>query len=207
MTQKTEPKKPRSLRDEHADATRRKIIANAHKSFVEKGFEGTSLDDIAENTRVTKGAIYHHFKNKRELFESCYEAQINRITQSVLSVGQDDNLWLDTIKKFDLFLTYVVDNAHDCIPLTLATTVLGYERWKELDCKYTMGIILESVENLLSEKLIKEYPPELLAESIHSLLVNAALQLVTSKNSDVDRRVVLSLIEDFLTGIKVGNDE
>src|SRR5436309_1603747 len=61
------------LREEHAEATRKALLGAARRLFARKGFADTSLDEVAEVARVTKGAVYHHFKNKRELFRSVYE--------------------------------------------------------------------------------------------------------------------------------------
>nr|MBA2542420.1 TetR family transcriptional regulator [Deltaproteobacteria bacterium] len=63
----------KQLRSEHADATRAKIVEVARSLFAARGYEAVSLDEIAAAARVTKGAIYHHFANKRDLFRVVYE--------------------------------------------------------------------------------------------------------------------------------------
>jgi len=47
--------------------TRDKIIIAAFEEMYEKGFQAASLSNILKNTGLTKGALYHHFKNKKEL--------------------------------------------------------------------------------------------------------------------------------------------
>ncbi|MBA2852805.1 AcrR family transcriptional regulator [Methanococcus maripaludis] len=49
-------------------STKEKIVQNAAKLFLTKGYKQTSLNEIAEKTGITKGGIYHHFKDKNELF-------------------------------------------------------------------------------------------------------------------------------------------
>ena len=58
----------KSRRAENAEATREALVDEAAKLFVRQGFNGTSLDDIAAKARVTKGALYLHFKNKADLY-------------------------------------------------------------------------------------------------------------------------------------------
>src|SRR5260370_30496073 len=56
------------LRSQHAAATRRAVLAAARSLFGRKGYAQTSVDEIADAARVTKGAVYHHFAGKEALF-------------------------------------------------------------------------------------------------------------------------------------------
>src|SRR5262249_6860419 len=60
--------KPR--REEHTEATRAALLEAAARAFATQGFAGTSVEDIARGARLTKGALYHHFKDKTALFEA-----------------------------------------------------------------------------------------------------------------------------------------
>ena len=53
--------------------TRRRIVEAAAEVFVSKGFEGSSIADLARATQLTKGAIYHHFDSKGDLFFAVIE--------------------------------------------------------------------------------------------------------------------------------------
>lgn len=63
----------KSLRQEHAEATRAAILAAARSSFAEHGYAAASVDQVAASARVTKGAVYHHFSSKRGLMLAVYE--------------------------------------------------------------------------------------------------------------------------------------
>src|ERR1035441_1209865 len=58
------------LRSQHAEATRRAVLAAARSLFGKKGYAQTSVDEIADAARVTKGAVYHHFAGKEALFRA-----------------------------------------------------------------------------------------------------------------------------------------
>jgi AcrR family transcriptional regulator len=60
----------RLTREESKARTRQQVLDAAHKLFRRKGFAGTSLDEIAEEAGLTKGAVYSNFANKEELFLS-----------------------------------------------------------------------------------------------------------------------------------------
>ena len=65
---RAQPRVKRATRAEAAAATRRRILESARRLFLRDGFGATSLDRIAEEAGLTKGAIYGHFRNKAELF-------------------------------------------------------------------------------------------------------------------------------------------
>src|SRR2546429_4647260 len=60
----------RTRREEYSEATKRALLDAATSLFATRGFRETSLDEVAERCRVTKGAVYHHFSSKQALFEA-----------------------------------------------------------------------------------------------------------------------------------------
>src|SRR5215467_1105835 len=82
------------LRSQHAEATRRAVLAAARSLFGRNGYARTSVDEIADAARVTKGAVYHHFANKQALFRAVYaqtgaDAQDRVIQAGGLGAGAD----------------------------------------------------------------------------------------------------------------------
>ena len=63
----------KSLRDAHSADTRHALIRAARRSFNQRGYAATSLDDVCRLARLTKGALYHHFDNKEDLFRAVLE--------------------------------------------------------------------------------------------------------------------------------------
>jgi AcrR family transcriptional regulator len=64
----------------------------AESLFAERGFDGTSLRDIAQQVGTTKALVYHYFRNKEDLYLSLLEAAISEVATRVeeVSVGDDD---------------------------------------------------------------------------------------------------------------------
>lgn len=63
----------KSKKAQQGEATRRALIDAAQKLFGEKGYVATSLDEIVAGAKVTKGAFYHHYNGKQDLFAAVYE--------------------------------------------------------------------------------------------------------------------------------------
>lgn len=65
-------------------ATRREqLLASAHRLFVDKGYRGTTMDDIARQANLTKGALYFHFRSKEEMLEALMARLIARFRKIV----------------------------------------------------------------------------------------------------------------------------
>ncbi|MEQ5835986.1 TetR family transcriptional regulator [Marinobacter sp. NFXS9] len=91
---------------EDAQKTRERLIDAAETVFYEKGVSRTSLNDIAAEAGVTRGAIYWHFKNKHDVFEAMMERQelpLEMLRAVVEDPEQTDPL--GRLKDFLLFLT------------------------------------------------------------------------------------------------------
>ncbi|WP_435357895.1 TetR family transcriptional regulator [Morganella morganii] len=74
---------------ENSARTRQALLISAHGLFIEKGYQSVSIDEIARDARVTKGAFYHHFKSKSDLLLHCYEIQLQKSVLSSIIL----NLW------------------------------------------------------------------------------------------------------------------
>ena len=64
-------------------AKRRQIVAGARKAFARLGFERTSVDEVAAQAGVSKATVYHHFKDKRELFVASFAEEADELREEV----------------------------------------------------------------------------------------------------------------------------
>lgn len=63
--------------------TRENIVSVSTKLFIEKGYDGTSMQDIINALGMSKGAIFYHFKSKEEIFNAAMESQFSQVTDEV----------------------------------------------------------------------------------------------------------------------------
>src|SRR6266568_442662 len=89
-----DPAEAKRRRDEYSEASRRALLDSARARFAADGFAATSLDGVAADARMTKGAIYHHFANKQALFEAVL-AEIEQETVANITVasGRASSVW------------------------------------------------------------------------------------------------------------------
>src|SRR5919109_3664921 len=97
--------RPKSRRELYSEATRAALLETARAMFAERGFARTSLDEIANATQVTRGAVYHHFESKQALFEAVLESLEKDMAERVVAAaaGQPDP-WQAALAGLDAFL-------------------------------------------------------------------------------------------------------
>jgi AcrR family transcriptional regulator len=129
---------------ERTEATRGRLIATARRLFAEKGFAATSTEEILSEAAVSRGALYHHFPSKTDLFQAAFEAVEDELTAQVLQVasgsGETDPMRILGV-GFDAFLDQCTNPEVQRIVMLDGPTVLGWDRWHELDERYAFGTI------------------------------------------------------------------
>ena len=70
----------RRTQAERTEATTAALVDAARELFARDGYDATSLDAVAARAKVTKGAVYHHFEGKRQLFEAVFSREVERMT-------------------------------------------------------------------------------------------------------------------------------
>src|SRR5215472_11489952 len=140
---------PKSRREEYAEATKEAIINSGLESFVEKGYLRASLDEVADHARVTKGAVYHHFSNKREVFEAVFKM--------VSSVGMGQlrsrmSAYPDTGKMvitnlLNSYFDICVDRVYYRIILQEGPAALGWELWRNFIQEFVEHPLLNMAKN------------------------------------------------------------
>ncbi len=129
---------------ERTEATRGKLIATGRTLFAKNGFAATSTEDILSASGVSRGAMYHHFSSKTELFQAVFEAVEDDLTNDILvtatASGETDPMRI-LEAGFDAFLDQCRNPEVQRIVMLEGPTVLGWDTWHELDERYAFGTI------------------------------------------------------------------
>ena len=192
-----------SRRQAYAEETREAILKTGHRLFSRQRFSGTSLEAIAKEARVTKGAVYHHFKDKRAVFSACFERQAKQVSEVMASIPNQDDDWAYAFAQCRAFLDYVLRNGKDTISLQEVITVLGWDAWRAIDSHYTMGNIEQVVARLQDSGGMKLYSRELVVNMIYGLLVNAAMNLHSLSDVHQAYEELDEMVQDMLNSLKI----
>jgi AcrR family transcriptional regulator len=126
------------------------ILDAACKLFAERGFAGTSVDAIALEAGVAKGAVYHHFSSKEEILDQLVDAMQAEIAIEVLAAAHKGRDVLDGIGRGTLkYLTAITSPGIKRILLVDGPTVLGWERWRAIDHEHFLALMREPLDSRL----------------------------------------------------------
>jgi len=191
-----------SRRQEYAAQTRQALVDAASLLFAQQGFRRTSLAKISEQARVTKGALYHHFQDKEEIFCACYRQQIATLAMSLAAMEVSPDPWDTMWNRCRAFLAYGREHRSPTISLQEAISVLGWERWRAIDTEYTMGLVNEAVEQVVNQGFFKPLAAGLLSELLYGMLVECSMSIVRATNKRKAFEDAERLLQDMLLGLK-----
>jgi AcrR family transcriptional regulator len=187
---------------EQTERTRAALVSAARTLFADLGFADTSTEEVVRAAGVTRGALYHHFRDKRELFEAVYEELEKGIADDLMArvAGIDDPV--EGLRRgCDVFLDACLDPAVQRIVLLEAPTVLGWERWREIDMRYGLGLVQFSLQAAMDVGSIRSAPLEPLAHVVFGGIVEAAMLLAAAKDQRKARKEVGAAIRSLIDGL------
>jgi AcrR family transcriptional regulator len=157
-------------------ATQGAILQAARKLFGEAGFQATTMDDIASAARVAKGAVYHHFKTKEDVFEAVFEEVSRDLVAEIAKVSRaEKDVLVAMAAGTQHYLAACAKGATGQIILRDGPAVLGWERWREIDAKHFGGKIPRALEVAMERGLIARQPVEPLARLLLGAMTEAAV--------------------------------
>ena len=159
----------RRTQAERAAETRDALIAAARPLFAAQGFPEAALETIVRAAGVTRGALYHHFADKTELFAAVFEqveAEVAaRMGEAIAASNQTDpvevmrlgaGFWLDACSDPEVQRIVLVD----------APAVLGWTRWTEIGNRYNVGLVRALLTDAVETGRIPSQPIEATALTI-----------------------------------------
>lgn len=195
---------PSRTQAERLAATRAALVKEARLLFATEGYEAAGTEEIVKRAKVTRGALYHHFKDKRDLFEAVVTEVAQGIAGTIDEMAEPAPDPLKAlIRGTRAFLDACLDPAVRRIYLIDAPSVLGWHRWREIDAPHGVRSLREGVAAVLAARP----DPGLSVESITFLLSGAfneaALWVAEAKDEKTARRemdrALLQLIERLFT--------
>lgn len=176
----------------------------ARELFTEPGYAATSIEDVAERAGVTKGALYHHFRNKRDLFQAVFEELEQELVEKVVvaAAAAGDDIWHGMRVGVRAFLETSRDPAVGRIVLIDGPSVLGWETWKEIDDRYGFGIVRGSLEGAMEAGIMARRPVDPLARLFLAAISEAALQIARAPDPDAAMEEMTEAVQAILDSLR-----
>jgi AcrR family transcriptional regulator len=194
---------PRSRMAERSEETRGSLIAAARSLFAERGFAGVGTEEIVRAARMTRGALYHHFESKDDLFRAVYEdverELVERIAADAMSAGDP----LQALRAgARAFLDACEDPAVQRIALIDAPSVLGWEQWREIGLRYGFGLVQATLEAAMDAELIERQPVRPLAHLLLGSIDEAAMLVARADDHGQTKREVAAAVDRYVDSLR-----
>jgi AcrR family transcriptional regulator len=187
--------------DARSASTRVKLIRAARTLFARKGYAGVGTQEIVRRAGVTRGALYHQFPAKVDLFLAVYEQVEQQLTERVTGMLADvDSPFAALRAGIRAFLEACRAPEVQRIVLIDGPSVLGWERWREVAERYGLGLMEEVIAGAVEAGEIAPLAVEPLAHLLMGALDEAALLVAGDPDAS---EIVAATFERLVDGLKL----
>jgi AcrR family transcriptional regulator len=189
-------------RVEKGRATRAALIDVATDLFASNGYEATAIPTVLQAAGVSRGALYHHFDSKEALFEAVVksvEADVMaKVTRSVRPPSEP----LDALRRgCAAYLAMCRDPKVRQISLIDAPSVLGWERWREIDEQHAFGLVKEAIAAISADGRVRPDLVDVVAHMVLAALLEVALLVARGDEGRLAIRRGQEAVDEMLTAL------
>lgn len=178
--------------------TRAALIAAARKVFAEQGYAGSATPDIVKAAGVTRGALYHHFDDKRALFEAVLEAESQAVAKKIDAASREAGSPMEALKMGALaYFDAMRFPGRTRLLLIDGPAALGAEKARAVDDAAAGDTLLQGLKAAASAGELRNMPLEPLAALLNAVFDRAALEIVGGMN----RQDVETTVDALLDGL------
>jgi AcrR family transcriptional regulator len=194
-----------SLRLERAEATRAALLSAGRALFAQRGYAAVATEEIVRRARVTRGALYHHFRGKEDLFRAVVEDVERELTERIaaeaLAVEAVDP-WAALQAGARAFLDASAEPEVQRIIMLDAPAVLGWEAWREIGERYGLGLVEGVLEAAMEAGALARQPARPLAHVLIGALDEAAMYVARADDVALAREEMAGTMDRLLEGLR-----
>ena len=190
-------------REAEARATRESLVEAALELFTERGYAEVGTEEIVARAKVTRGALYHHFEDKRDLFRAVFERVEGELMERVgARMDLADNPWDLMLAGMRSFLDACEQPAVKQIALTDAPAVLGWKEWREIDNDHGLGLTRAALEGAVAAGVLRPIAVEPMAHLFVAALSEAAFVIAHADRPREARAEVEQALLQLVEGLR-----
>lgn len=190
-------------------ATRRALLGAARELFAADGYSGVSTEALVRRAGVTRGALYHHFVDKRDLFRALVEELEEELEEMVLGAAREAHERSGDAGEafaagFDAFLDACARPEFGRVLFVDGPSALGWEEWHEIDARYALAQTEAGLGALISAGRMEDRPVGPLARLLHGASIEAALYVAAAEDKERAKRQAREAMGYLLGGTRKG---
>jgi AcrR family transcriptional regulator len=210
---------------EQGQATRRALLDAAREEFAARGYAATAIDGIVRRAGVTKGACYHHFSGKEDLFLQVYENAKKELSRAAFVTHLDhkpfaapeeqshdlerfveqtnEEVWRQLVERCRRYVELHIDPRIRQIVLVDARSVLPWEVWLRIEREQGVVLLRADLRRAMLRGILERLPLHPLAAILAGALNEVCLLVANAVDADTTLDEAMLILERFLDGLKV----
>jgi AcrR family transcriptional regulator len=192
-----------SRRDQTARATRDALIRVGMELFAKRGYADVGTEEIVARAKVTRGALYHHFEDKRDLFRAVHERVEQQLVERIgAEIAGVEDPWELMVAGTRSFLDACDDPAVKQITLLDAPAVLGWREWREIDERYGLGLMRAALGGAIEAGVLRKMSLETMSHLLLGALAEAAFVIANADDPAAARKEAEAALIELLEGLR-----
>jgi AcrR family transcriptional regulator len=194
----------RPARGRPSEGARQALIEAAHELFMERDYERVSTEEILARSGVSRGALYHHFPTKLDLFRVVFMASEQRVISRIAAQASPSSSPFETLLVLARGYLRAAETDEELrrIGLGQSRAVLGWEGWREVAIELGLGVTLAGVTAAIEAGELPPRDPETLAVVLLGAMIDAAMLIVAAGDRAAARERSEAVIVDLLEGLR-----
>ena len=192
----------KSKKVQQGEATRQALLQAARELFGERGYAATSLDEVAQAAKVTKGALYHHYSGKQELFGAVYEQVKREVSERAATAFLEPDPWEDLCAGCEAMLDAHLDPTVRRILLHDAQAVLDADTIRRVENRYGAVVLRGALRRAIRAGVIQPLPLKTLALMLTGAILEGCMDIAHAEDPKQAREDVGNVLTSVLEGLR-----
>jgi AcrR family transcriptional regulator len=191
--------------------TRQALVDAARRLFTEQGYAATGTEEIVTAARVTRGALYHHFRDKSDLFRAVMEQIAREVAEHLIDAELSRpaapsqppaDAWDEVRDGLGAFLDLcVVTDDFQRIVLVEGPAVLGHEAWDDLVARHGSNLLAEWLSRAVKQGRIAPVPIQPLTRLLIAMISESSLYIARADDRSAARDAMGAVLDRLLDGL------
>lgn len=193
------------MRKNKADTneTIRRLIEVARAHFTAHGYADAALESIVAEAQLTRGALYHHFGNKKGLFRIVLEAVQQEVAERVeQEASKGEDVWEQLFLGCRAFVTAAVEPSNKRIMLIDGPAVLGWAVWREMDENNSMRLLRGQLQLMKEQGCLSPLSIDAMTHFLSGALNEITLWSAQESDPEQAMDQTMDVMSMFLEGLK-----
>jgi len=193
-------------RAEHVADTRQALVDAARRLFTEQGYAATGTEEIVAAARVTRGALYHHFRDKNDLFRAVMEQVAREVAERLIEAelgAASDDAWTEVRDGLRAFLDLcVVTDDFQRIVLVEGPAVLGHEAWDDLVAQHGSNLLAQWLTRAIADGRIQPLPVPPVTRLLIAMIAESSIYIARAQDRAAARAEMGLVLDRLLSGLE-----